>query len=96
MGQAIAGLGGGIDGEALATDETGFHAPLHDALEHGAQNIAVTEPAMAVDREGRMIGNTILSTKPTLGALKTFSIWVIITHQNLSSVPNYFYESTSD
>ena len=33
-------------------------------LEHMAQNIAVAKPAMAIDRESRMIGNLVIEIEP--------------------------------
>ena len=63
----------GVNGEALATHQTGFHAAAHHVLKHGAQNVTVAEPAMAIDREGRVIGDSVLKaepTKPAIGQVK--------------------------
>ncbi len=50
----------GIDGEALAADQTRRHAATDNFLEDSAQDIALAEPAVTAHREGRMVGNLVL------------------------------------
>ena len=75
---AAAGIGlddTGIYGKALTANQPGLHASAHHALEHGAQNVAVAEPSVPVDREGRMIGNRILkpeATEPPVSQIKLY------------------------
>ena len=49
-----------IDGKAFAADQPFRHAARHRHLEQLAKQIAVTEAAMPVLREGRVIGNSSL------------------------------------
>ncbi len=59
----------GVDGEPLAADQTGRHAAADDLFEHAAQDIAVAEPAVAVDRERRVVGNAVLQPQPAEPAI---------------------------
>src|SRR5262245_46521085 len=54
----------GIDREPFALDEPCIHARPHHRLEQLAENIAVTETTMAIDRECRVIGYLVLQTQP--------------------------------
>src|SRR5439155_5921069 len=69
---AVAGIGldqTGINGEAFTADQALIDAPLQDRREQAPQQIAVAEAAVAVLREGRMIGHfavETLSTKPAI------------------------------
>jgi hypothetical protein len=49
-----------IDGKALALDETRVHARPHHRLEYLAQEVAVAEPAVAIDRESRVVGDLVI------------------------------------
>ncbi len=50
----------GIHRKALAADQPRRHAAADHLLEHLAQDIARAEAAVAVHREGRMVGNLVL------------------------------------
>ncbi len=54
----------GIHRETLAADQPLGHAPAHDALKEVAQNIAVPEAAVAIAREGRVIGHLAVQAQP--------------------------------
>jgi hypothetical protein len=63
----------GINGEAFTPDQAGIHAGPHHSLEHLAQDVAVTEAAMAIDRERRVIGHLVVeieATKPAVRKVK--------------------------
>jgi hypothetical protein len=47
----------GIDGEAIAADQTFDHAPPNHRLEQLAQQVSVAEPAVARLGESRVIGH---------------------------------------
>ncbi len=53
----------GVHGKALAADQPRRHATADNLLEHLAQDIAVAKAAVAVHREGRMMGNLVLQTQ---------------------------------
>lgn len=62
-----------IHGKALALGEPGCHASAHNALEHKAQEIALTKPTVPVDRESRMVRNRGLkpeAAKPSIRKVK--------------------------
>ena len=54
----------GIDREAFAADQARGHARRNHLFEDLAQDIAVAEPAVPVDREGRVVGDLVLQTQP--------------------------------
>ena len=54
----------GIDGKAFAADQPDLHARRHHALEHQPKRGALTEAAMAVDRERRMVRHCFFEAKP--------------------------------
>ena len=54
----------GVHGKALATHQARFHGVADDLLEDRAQDVALPEAAVAIDREGRMIGNPVFQAKP--------------------------------
>ena len=54
----------GIDGKAFAADQPDLHARRHHALEHQPKRGALTEAAMAVDRERRMVRHCLFEAKP--------------------------------
>ncbi len=54
----------GVDREAVAAHEPLRHAAAHHLLEEMAQQIAVAEAAMAVLREGGMLGDIALQAEP--------------------------------
>src|SRR5262245_3130096 len=53
-----------INCKALAFDEACIHACSNHCLENMAQDVAVAEAAMAIDRERRVIGNPIVEIEP--------------------------------
>src|SRR5665213_1789106 len=53
-----------INGEPFALDQAGVHAGSHHRLEHVAQDVAIAEAPMAIDRERRMIGHRIVEIEP--------------------------------
>src|SRR5262245_13196765 len=59
----------GIDREPFALDELRIHARPYHRLEQFAENIAVTETTMAIDRECRVIGHLVLKTQPAEPAI---------------------------
>jgi hypothetical protein len=58
-----------IDGKAFALNQISIHAGPHHHLEHMAQDVAVAEAAMAINRERRVIGNLVVEIKPTKPAV---------------------------
>jgi hypothetical protein len=63
----------GIDGKALAADQSLLHASLDHTLEHLPERIALTETAVTVLREGRMVRHRVLqaeSTEPAIGQIE--------------------------
>ena len=69
---AVAGVGldqTGVDGKALAADQTLVDAALQHGLEQPAQQVAVAEAAVPVLREGRMIGHLAVEAEPTEPAI---------------------------
>jgi hypothetical protein len=54
----------GIGRKALATDKPFPHAAPHGRLEQFAQQITLTETAMPVLREGRVIGHVTFQAEP--------------------------------
>ena len=71
-----AGIGlhhAGIDGKPLALDQASIHARPHHSLEDLAQDVAVTEATMAIDRERRVIWNLVVeieAAKPWVRKVK--------------------------
>lgn len=59
----------GIDGEALAADETGGHAGVHHLLEYQTEHVALAKPTVAVLRERRVIGNGAFQPEPAEPAI---------------------------
>lgn len=59
----------GVDREALTTDQALGHASPDRRLEDLAQQIAVAEAAVAVLREGRVIGHVALEPEPAEPAI---------------------------
>ena len=63
-----AGIGlqhAGIDREPLALDQAGIHAGAHHSLKYLAQDVAVAEATMAIDRERRVIRHLVVEIEPT-------------------------------
>ena len=54
----------GIDGKAFAADQPDLHARRHHALEHQPKRGALTEAAVAVDRERRMVRHCRFEATP--------------------------------
>jgi hypothetical protein len=52
----------GIDGKPFATHQAFGHAAAHHSPEHMAQEVALPEAAMAVERVGRVIRNLAIKT----------------------------------
>ena len=64
---AVAGIGldqAGVDGKAFAADQPLGNAPLQHGLEQSPQQVAVTKAAMAVLREGRVVGHLAVEPEP--------------------------------
>src|SRR5262245_55683040 len=62
-----------IDRKALGRDKTCIHAGADRGLEHLAQDVAIAEPAVAINRERRMIGNLVIeleAAEPTITEMK--------------------------
>src|SRR5206468_8286347 len=59
----------GIDGKAFATDQSLLHAARDHALEHLPKRIALTEAAVTVLREGRMVRYRVFQAKSTEPAI---------------------------
>src|ERR1700722_12680962 len=55
----------GIDREPLALDQAGIHAGAHHSLKYLAQDVAVAEATMAIDRERRVIRHLVVEIEPT-------------------------------
>src|SRR4029077_13583515 len=61
------------DREPLALDQTGIHAHPHHRLEQLSKGIAVAEPAVTIDREGRVIRHFVVeieAAEPAIGEMK--------------------------
>ena len=54
----------GIDREGFTLDQTGVHARPHHRLEYLAEQVAVAEPAVTIDRERRVIGHLVVEVEP--------------------------------
>ena len=54
----------GVDRERLAADQPFLHAARHHRLKQLAQKDALAKPAVAVLREGRMVGNLAVQPQP--------------------------------
>jgi hypothetical protein len=52
-----------VDRKGFTFDQTGIHARPHHRLEYLAEQIAVAEPTVAIDREGRVIGNLVVRSR---------------------------------
>ena len=48
----------------LTFDEARVHAHTHDSFEDLAQDIAITEAAVAIDRKCRVVRNLVVQIKP--------------------------------
>jgi hypothetical protein len=64
----------GIDGEAFAFDQASIHAGLHHRLEHMAQDVAVAEAAMTIDRERRMVGHLVAEIEPAKPSVRQMQL----------------------
>jgi hypothetical protein len=63
----------GIDGKALATDQTFSHAASNHRLEQLAQKVGVAEPAMARLGKGRVVRHLAIKTQtaePAVGQVQ--------------------------
>ena len=63
----------GIDGKPFALDQPSIHARPGHCLEQLPQDIAVAEAAVAIDREGRVVGHFVLeveTAEPAIGQMK--------------------------
>ena len=54
----------GIDREGFTLDQTGVHARPHHRLEYLAEQVAIAEPAVTIDRERRVIGHIVVEVEP--------------------------------
>src|SRR5262245_18673271 len=62
-----------INRKALALHKACVHAGTDHRLEHLAQDVAIAKPAVAVNRERRMIGNLVIeleAAEPTRAAIR--------------------------
>ncbi|MNZ91156.1 hypothetical protein D3C78_1101300 [compost metagenome] len=59
----------GVDGETFTLDQAGRHAAPQHLIEQPAEQIAVTETAVAILREGRVIGYFVFQTQPAEPAI---------------------------
>jgi hypothetical protein len=59
----------GIDRKALALHQARVHARPHHRLKHMPKGIALTEAAVTIDRERRMIGHPVVEIEPTEPAI---------------------------
>jgi hypothetical protein len=62
-----------IDREPFALDEPRYHARSDHRLKELSKDIAVTEAAVAIDRERRVMGHFVVeseATEPTIGEVK--------------------------
>jgi hypothetical protein len=64
----------GIHRKALSANQTFRHAARHPRLEQLAEQIAVAEPAMAVLREGRVIGHVAVQPQPAEPAIRQVQV----------------------
>ena len=55
----------GIDREALTLDQARVHARTHHSFEDLAQDVAVTEAAVTIDRKRRVVRNLVVKVEPT-------------------------------
>ena len=53
-----------INRKAFALDQASVHTSPYHCLEHMAQDVAVAEPPMAVDRERQVIRNLVIKLEP--------------------------------
>ena len=67
----------GVDCKAFAAYQAFRHAPGYDHLEQPAQQVAVTEPAMAVFGEGRMVGHVAVQTQAAELAIRHVQMHLI-------------------
>jgi len=58
-----------IDGKSLALDKARVHARPNHALENLPQDVAVAKPAVAVDRERRVVGHLVVKIEPAEPAI---------------------------
>jgi len=54
----------GVDSEAFTPDQPCIHASKYHRLKCMAQNVAVAEAAVTIDRERRMIGDRVVEIEP--------------------------------
>src|SRR5262249_25047747 len=62
-----------IDGKAFALDQASVHTSPHHRLEHTAQEVAVAEAAVPIDRECRMVGYGVVQIEaatPTVSEMQ--------------------------
>ena len=62
-----------INRKAFALDKSCVHAGTDPRLEHLAQDVAIAKPAVAINRERRMIGNLVIeleAAEPTITEMK--------------------------
>jgi hypothetical protein len=64
----------GIDGEPFTTHQPFPHATLQDLLKHETQRVAVTETAMPVLGERRVVRYLILQAQPTEPAIRQVQV----------------------
>src|SRR5271170_496034 len=63
----------GIDREGFTLDQIGIHAGPHHRLEDLTEQVAVAEPAVAIDRKGRMVRNLVVkieAAEPAIGEVQ--------------------------
>jgi flavin-binding protein dodecin len=53
-----------INGEALALDQTSVYAGPHHCLKRMAQDVAIAESTVAIDRERRMVRHLVVEIEP--------------------------------
>src|SRR5271169_1494341 len=54
----------GIDRKSFTLDQTGVHARSHHRLEYLAEQVAIAEPAVTIDRKRRVIGRLVVEVEP--------------------------------
>src|ERR1039457_1453051 len=64
----------GVDGKAFAANQSFLHTPLDHALEHMPKRFALTEAAMPVLRERRMVRHSILEAQATEPAIRQIEV----------------------
>src|SRR5262249_19083059 len=72
-----AGIGlhhAGVDREPFALDKTRVHARPNHTLEYLAEDVALAETAMPINRECRVIGNPVVELEPTEPAISKMQL----------------------